>query len=260
MEHKLISILITHYNRAHDLLKCIDAIHNVGFSNYEIVVSDDGSDADTITLIKTYNIDQLVLAKENQGLATNINKGIKACKGDYLLYCQEDFKLNPEISKLLPECITLLDSKQTDLIRFSSYFKFNQLTPLTKNISAIPKFSLTNFTQNYYQYSDHPFITKRNFHDRYGYYMEGTSGRFGETEYGIRICNSKAIIAITNRMLADMIEGSESILIHEFELKEPKIRFSKKIIKIARAFRLYFEWAFYNKNKRGLITYKNGRR
>ncbi|NEW78285.1 MAG: glycosyltransferase family 2 protein [Gelidibacter sp.] len=258
--NKLISVLITHFNRAHDLFKCIEAIHNLGFSNYEVVVSDDGSDNDTIALIKTYKFDQLVLSERNKGLAANINKGLKACKGNYILYCQEDFKLHHEIKNILPECIKLLDSNETDLIRFTSNLKFNKLNSLSSNIKSIPRFSFKNFLQNYYRYSDHPFITTNQFHNKFGYYMENTSGRYGETEYGIRISNSKANIAITNKTFANIIDGSESILINEFKPKKYKIIFSKSIIKIVRAFRLYFEWVFYMKNRRGLITYKNARK
>ncbi|MEN3322505.1 glycosyltransferase family 2 protein [Mariniflexile soesokkakense] len=255
-----ISILITHYNRPNDLLKCMNAIRQVNIKASEIVVSDDGSDQNTSNLLKTYSIDKLVLTKENKGLAANINKGIEACEGEYILYCQEDFLLNPRIGGILNECLELLDTNRVDLIRFTSNFKFNKLIKLTDAISLIPKFSFKNFTQNYYQYSDHPFITKKLFYRSYGYYLENTSGRYGETEYAIRICNSNAKIAITNETLATTIEGSQSILIHEFKPKTTKITPSKSLLKLARAFRLYFEWIFYNKTKRGLISYKNARK
>lgn len=255
-----ISFLITHYNRPDDLLKCINAIKNLGIKSSEIVVSDDGSEAETINKINTYNIDTLIISKENKGLAANINKGIAACKGKYILYCQEDFMLSTELNNVLPECIELLENNRADMVRFTSNFSFNFLVKLSDAISLIPKFSFKNFTQNYYQYSDHPFITKKSFFDRFGYYLENTSGRYGETEYGIRICNTNAKIAITNQTLAFNVEGSQSILIHEFKPKKSKIVFNKSVLKLARAFRLYFEWFFYNKTKRGLITYKNARK
>jgi glycosyltransferase involved in cell wall biosynthesis len=256
----LLSILITHYNRPTDLMQCIEAIQHANFANSEIVVSDDGSDLETIKLIKTYGIDKLILSETNKGLAANINKGLKACKGEYVIYCQEDFILNAQLKKILPECIDLLEKQKVDIIRFTSNFQFNRLIKLTDSTSLIPKFSFKNFTQNYYRYSDHPFIAKRHFYDTYGYYLENTSGRYGETEYGIRICNTNAKIAITNKPFASTIEGSQSILINEFDTNKPKIKVNKPFIKLARALRLYFEWVFYRKNKRGLISYKNGRK
>ncbi|SFZ92930.1 Glycosyltransferase involved in cell wall bisynthesis [Flaviramulus basaltis] len=259
-EVPLISILITHYNRPTDLVKCIKAIRDANIANCEIVVSDDGSALETIKLIQSYGIDTLILSDINKGLAANINKGLKACKGEYVIYCQEDFMLNPQINNVLFECIELLKSKKFHIVRFTSNFKFNKLIKLTDAISLIPRFSFKNFTQNYYRYSDHPFITKRQFYNEYGYYLENTSGRYGETEYGIRICNSKAKIAITNNSFASIIVGSQSVLINEFDTNEPKIKVNKSFIKLARAFRLYFEWVFYRKNKRGLISYTNARK
>ncbi|NNC50927.1 MAG: glycosyltransferase family 2 protein [Flaviramulus sp.] len=256
----VISILITHYNRPTDLLQCVKAVHKANIANYEVVVSDDGSTIENIKIIETYNIDKLILSDVNNGLAANINKGLKACTGQYVIYCQEDFMIKPEINDIMSECINLLKSKKADLIRFSSYFQFNKLIWLTETISIIPKFSFYNFTQNYYRYSDHPFITKRSFYETYGYYLENTSGRYGEMEYGIRICNTSAKIAITNISYASTVEGSQSILINEFASKKLKVKFNKSFIKIARAIRLYFEWVFYDRKRRGLITYRNGRK
>ena len=256
---KLISFLITHYNRPSDLLACIEAIKKLNITNSEIVVSDDASTIKNLNLLKEYSIDKLILSDTNKGLAANINKGLAACEGEYIIYCQEDFVLSPEINSILPECLDILKSKKADLIRFTANFQFKKLISISENIALIPKFCRENFILNYYQYSDHPFMTKKSFYNEYGYYLENTSGRYGETEYAIRICNSKAKIAITKNYVASNIIGSSSVLLNETNVKQTNYKINKSIIKLARAIRLYFEWLFYNKQKRGLITYKNGR-
>ena len=257
---KQISFLITHYNRPDDLLQCIGAIKKLEVVDSEIVVCDDASQEEHLKTIQDYEIDQLILSKTNQGLAANINKGIKECQGEYIIYCQEDFLLNPSITSILPECLDLLQQGKVDLIRFTSNFAFNKLIPLTNAVSLIPKFSFQNFLQNYYQYSDHPFVTKKSFYDRYGTYLEQTSGRYGETEYAIRILKSNAKIGITNQRLASTIEGSQSVLVNESLAANKEYTLNKKWVKIARAFRLYLECILYNKSKRGLVTYKNFRK
>ncbi|SFF16027.1 glycosyltransferase family 2 protein [Flavobacterium xueshanense] len=254
---KKISFLITHYNRPLDLLKCLKAIKSLNISDSEIVVCDDASQDKHLETIKDYEIDQLIVAKTNQGLAANINKGIEACQGEYIIYCQEDFVLNVQISNLLQEFLELLDSRKVDMIRFTSNSPFNKLIPLTAAVSLIPKFSFRNFLLNYYQYSDHPFITKKSFYLRYGTYLENTSGRYGETEYAIRILKSDAKIAITKKNLASLIEGSVSVLAHESDRDNKIFTINKSYLKVGRALRLYLECFLYNKAKRGLITYKN---
>ena len=124
----------------------------------------------------------------------------------------------------------------------------------------IPKFSLRNFLVNAYQYSDHPFITTREFYYNYGYYLENTSGDYGETEYAIRIFKSKAKIAIVPNKYISSVEGSRSVIDRNVKFKNPKLKINKSLIKIARAFRLHFECVLYNTSKRGLITYTNFRK
>jgi glycosyltransferase involved in cell wall biosynthesis len=99
---KQISFLITHYNRPAALKSCIESIKNLSLSNYEIVVSDDASAPEIQQIIQEFFIDTVVIAAENLGLGANLNKGIRACKGEYILYCQEDFVLNSDFKIILP--------------------------------------------------------------------------------------------------------------------------------------------------------------
>lgn len=255
-----ISFLITHYNRPLDLLKCLEAIKSLNVSDSEIVVCDDASNEEHLKILLGCAIDKLIVSEMNQGLAANINKGIRACEGEYIIYCQEDFLLNPLIRNILPECLDLLKKGKADIIRFTSNFAFNKLIPLSTTISLIPKFSFRNFLQNYYQYSDHPFVTRKKFYHKYGDYLENTSGRYGELEYSIRILKSNAKIGITNQTLAATIDGSKSVLVNESISANKNYRVNKKWIKIARAFRIYLELILYNTSKRGLRTYKNFRK
>lgn len=255
-----ISVLITHYNRVDDLLKCIDGIIALELDNCEIVVSDDGSSPEILKQVKKYPIDTLVESTKNQGLASNINKGVAACKGDYIIYCQEDFLLVREFKKVLPRLIASIEDGAVDMIRLTSYFRFNKVHGINELISLIPRFSFQNFFQNYYRYSDHPYIVKRVFYDQYGYYLDHTSGGYGETEYSVRLSRSSVKIGITNFFYAQGIAGSRSVMMNENGREDISKNYSKTLVKITRSLRLYIEWFFYNKIKRGLVTYKNERR
>lgn len=254
-----ISFLITHYNRPNDLLKCLEGIKKLQLQSYEIVVCDDASEPENLKQLHDYPIDKLIVSETNLGLAANINRGLIACEGAFILYCQEDFVLDTRLNSILEECKTLIQSQIVDMVRFTSNAVFNKLIPISATISRIPKFSFHNFLLNYYQYSDHPFITTKRFYDSYGYYLENTSGRYGETEYAIRILKSKAKIGITNETLASTIAGSQSVLVNESIKAKKKYVTNKSIMRFARAFRLYFECVFYSKTKRGLLTYTNFR-
>ncbi|GEL12409.1 Glycosyltransferase, GT2 family [Flavobacterium glycines] len=258
MENKThLSFLITHYNRFENLQDCVAAIKKLDLDfEYEIVVSDDGSTEDIQEKLKTIEVNHVVLSDYNKGLAHNINKGIRTCKGNYILYCQDDFILTSDINKIIKESIFVLASKKVDLVRFRANYFFKELTEISENIKLIPKFSFKNFLLNAFQYSDNVFIVRSNFFSEFGFYLENTSGDYGETEYAIRIFKSKARIGIVSNGYVVDVEGGKSVM---RENSKQLVKGKKKFYlrKFIRAIRLHLEYLFYNKNRRGLLSYKN---
>lgn len=255
-----INILITHYKRPEALKKCLKFFWELQLPNVEFIVMDDGS-CDSVQLqLKKMSIDKLVLSKENNGLASNLNLGIKNCSADFILYCQEDFMPNLELKKILPEILEILVTGKADMVRLKANYTFPKLHVISENIKLIPKFSWRNFNYNAFQYSDHPFITTKDFFDTYGYYLENTSGAYGENEYAIRIMKSKAKIAIVNQHLFKDNDNAISVIENNQLRKKRKTLKRLGLHKLIRALRLHLEFLFYNPRKRGLITIKNKRK
>jgi|TARA_R100000479_G_scaffold33554_3_gene14187 glycosyltransferase involved in cell wall biosynthesis len=257
----MISILITHYNRPKALEQCVASFlaFKRGALPIEIIVTDDGSKKYVQDAIKKLPIDTLVTSEVNKGLTSNLNTGIKNCSGNYILYCQEDFIPKPELKALLPEMLEVLDSGKADMIRLKANYTFPKLNYLSDTIKLIPKFSWKNFYYNTFQYSDNPFITTKDFFDNYGYYLENTSGPYGENEYAIRIMKSKAKIAIVNKYLFKNVENVASVIQLEGIRKKRKILKKLRLHKLIRALRLHLEFLLYNPKKRVLLTIKNKR-
>ncbi|WP_179315813.1 glycosyltransferase family 2 protein [Winogradskyella undariae] len=252
----MLSILITHYNRSDALKQCIQAVRSIEWSMlFEIVVSDDGSEEEHLNSIKKIHGIRIIFAEENEGLAANINKGIKACKGDYLLYCQEDFLIKPDLENILKECYGLLNKDRLDMIRFRANYHFPKLNPLSLHVGGIPKFSWKNFHYNAFQYSDNIFLTTPAFFEQNKFYLEDTNGDYGETEYAIRVFKSSLRIGITYKYYSNDAVGSVSTM--RGNGREKSLFFGKKQKRFLRAIRLHLEWIMYNPQKRKLLTYKN---
>lgn len=251
----MLSILITHFNRPKALQECICSIRGFDFGiEYEIVVSDDCSSIENINQIKKLSIDNLLISNKNAGLANNLNKGIRACKGSYILYVQEDFTIDKNFKEVFQEGLALLREDVLDMVRFRANYTFSKLYNCSKNIFIIPTFSFANFNINTFQYSDHPFLTTSKFYKRFGYYLENTSGPYGETEYSIRLMKSKAKIGITKKNYFHTIDVMSTI---EPKIINQKFRLNKSTRRFARALRQHLEWILYNPKKRKLYTYKN---
>lgn len=258
----MISILISHYKRPKTIIECLKAIRLVAWDRpIEIVVADDGSDSEVQDLLKTLSIDTLLLSEKNMGLASNLNKGLKACKGDYILYVQEDFMVKPDFVEVIEESLKVLNEGVLDMIRYCANYRFNHLIPITEKINIIPRFSFRNFNVNTFQYSDNPFMTTPTFFKRFGYFLENTSGGYGETEFAMRILKSDAKIGITNKYYFKHTHGIPSVM--DVDSNIPKVkgktRTKKKIWRFARAIRQHLEWMLYNPKNRKLYTYSNKR-
>lgn len=92
----LISIIIPCYNDAQYIEQAVDSALNQTYPNKEIIVVDDGSNAETKAVLQKleYKITKLI-TQENQGQSTARNVGIKAAKGDYILCLDSDDYFEP---------------------------------------------------------------------------------------------------------------------------------------------------------------------
>jgi glycosyltransferase involved in cell wall biosynthesis len=92
----LISIVIPCYNDAKYIEQSVLSALNQTYSNKEVIVVDDGSNAVTKAVLKKIEptITKLI-TQSNQGQSTARNIGIKAAKGDYILVLDSDDFFEP---------------------------------------------------------------------------------------------------------------------------------------------------------------------
>lgn len=256
----MIDILITHYNRLESLRKCLSAFRNLDLPNVRYIVADDGSSPNIQVQLKKLPIDILITSEVNQGLASNINQGLRACTSRYILYCQEDFIPQKNLSLYLKEAKELLNDNKVDMCRLKANYKFPYLTPLSTKFGLIPKFSWRNFYYNTFQYSDNPFLTTPEFFMKFGYFLENVGGPYGENEYAIRIMKSKAKIAISYSYPFRANTESESKIKNESKQADRIWMKKIKVYRLLRACRLHLEYLLYSKSKRGLVTFINQRK
>ena len=87
----LISVIINVYNGEKFINKCLDCIINQTYKNLEILVINDGSTDNTLSIIKEYKDKRIkVITTENKGLSLSRNVGIDNAKGKYLYFIDVD--------------------------------------------------------------------------------------------------------------------------------------------------------------------------
>lgn len=122
MSHPTFSIVITTYNRARIVCRCIDACLAQTFADFEIVVVDDGSSDETLAVLsERYDDPRLrVLTHEsNRGINPSRHTGATSAEGNWVVVVDSDDELMPsslqrlrELIAELPEGVRVLRSSQ----------------------------------------------------------------------------------------------------------------------------------------------------
>ena len=91
-----VSIIIPTYNYGNYISVAIDSLLSQTYTNYEVMVIDDGSTDDTVNIVKSYNDNRIVyIYQQNQGANTARNRGLEESQGDYLIFLDADDLLDP---------------------------------------------------------------------------------------------------------------------------------------------------------------------
>ena len=89
----LISIIVPVYNVEKYLERCLDSILSQTFSDFELILVNDGSTDHSLEICRSYaEKDEriLLIDQENRGLSAARNAGIAVAKGEYLGFVDSD--------------------------------------------------------------------------------------------------------------------------------------------------------------------------
>ena len=92
----LVSVIVPIYNAAPFLRETLDSILASTYRPIEVVMVDDGSHDDSLTIAQTYceqHAECQVIAQKNRGVSAARNTAIKAAKGTYILPVDADDKI-----------------------------------------------------------------------------------------------------------------------------------------------------------------------
>ena len=93
MSQKKISIVIPTYNGGMKIIDCINSLLKQNYSNYEIIVVNDGSTDDTLNILKSNfgsNKKIKIYSQNNGGPAKARNLGIKKSSGIIIGFTDDD--------------------------------------------------------------------------------------------------------------------------------------------------------------------------
>lgn len=148
----MISIIVPIYNVEKYLRICLDSILAQTYTDYEVIMVDDGSPDRSCAIAKEYEKKDArfhLLRQENKGLASARNTGIRASKGEYIYFIDSDDCINPSLLKIAVEIALRENAKivQINLEMVSEdYRDFNQ--PVDISNIPIQVYSTTQALRN----------------------------------------------------------------------------------------------------------------
>lgn len=96
-----VSAVIVSYNQAHFIADTIESVLSQTYENIEVIVSDDGSTDGTQKIISRYaeanpGKFKISLSPENTGIASNFNRALDLCSGEFIAWLGGDDLWLPE--------------------------------------------------------------------------------------------------------------------------------------------------------------------
>ena len=108
MKEPLVSVIIPNYNYAQYLPCALDSVLAQTYSNFEIIVVDDGSQDNSREVLNSYGKTARFISQENQGVSEARNRGVRESSGEWVAFLDADdiwlpTKLEKQIHRILAE-------------------------------------------------------------------------------------------------------------------------------------------------------------
>jgi glycosyltransferase involved in cell wall biosynthesis len=113
-----VSVILTVYNRAQYLNRCIDSLLGQSHKNWELIAIDDGSEDNSFEVLKEYHANYPginIFRHKNMKLPLSRNKGIMVSKGKFITFLDSDDEYTQD--HLLKRVQYLSNHSEVDMIQ-----------------------------------------------------------------------------------------------------------------------------------------------
>lgn len=111
-----VSIIVPVYNGEKTLRRCVDSILNQEYTDFELILVDDGSRDGSGAICDSYRAQDSrvqVIHKENSGVSDSRNRALELARGIYLQFLDSDDWITPDATKLL---VRAAENHRSDLV------------------------------------------------------------------------------------------------------------------------------------------------
>ena len=121
----LISVIVPVYNLENEALKCLWSLALQKFKDFEVVVIDDGSTDNSLSILKKFAKKDkrfLVFHKKNGVLSSARNFGLKKARGEFISFVDGDDNVDPGFLEELYNS-TIKNGAEVSISGYTNFFK-----------------------------------------------------------------------------------------------------------------------------------------
>ena len=116
-----VSIVVAVYNVEKYVSKCIESILKQTFTDFELLLVNDGSKDSSLSILKEYALKDSridIIDKPNGGLSDARNTGMRKAQGKYIYFVDGDDFIE---ETLVEKCVNKLEETDSDMVMFDIY-------------------------------------------------------------------------------------------------------------------------------------------
>lgn len=189
-ELPLITVIIMGYRRPLLLTRTLYSLLEIAsYPHIETILCDDGSPRQDQVQMYRLPFDKFLLAKKNEGLGRNTNKGIQAARGQYILHLQDDWVCRGP-TDFMEAGVTVMEERgDIGMVRFrplsvdAPHERYQTQSGLSVRVYEPGIYARTG----QYAYSDNPHLKTRRFHEVLGFYRERVAMTKMELDFARRV-------------------------------------------------------------------------
>ena len=105
----MFSVVIPSFNSAHTIERALKSVFNQTFTNFEIIIVDDGSTDNSIEIINklTNDIRLKIIKQKNQGISVARNTGVRNAQYEYIAFLDGDDEWESKYLETIHKAIKL---------------------------------------------------------------------------------------------------------------------------------------------------------
>lgn len=250
MEHKnsLVSICVPTYNSAKFLKQCLDSIVTQTYANKEVIISDNASTDETVSIIQEYVKKygfKLNVNATNIGAGENFNKLISLANGDYIAIYHADDVYQKTI---VEECAQVLDNDESiplvgtmgniiaeNGVAFNSMRLPKHLQKLNKTVYNFDQ-ALSGLLKRGWFFATPTVMVRKKVYDRVGVFDCISYKSCGDYAFWLKIAHAYNRLAILNKRLFNY-------RVHQNQGTELEIRKNPEVADLVLVLQQYKEFA-----------------